>query len=146
MQEASDKNIENLLAGGGFSSLLQNPEIASKLPRIMEALAPVMAEMKAEKSEASGSVKPSAEDAADGVESAAAQTPPGEKQGVPDVASLAAGLLSSGGGGGKHTHPGLSRRCALLNALKPYLSDGRKEALDYSVKVSTLIDLLSEVI
>lgn len=80
MQEASDKNIENLLAGGGFSSLLQNPEIASKLPRIMEALAPVMAEMKAEKSEASGSVKPSAEDAADGGESAAAQTPPGENK------------------------------------------------------------------
>ncbi len=140
MEEATDKNIENILSGGGFSSLLQNPEIASKLPRIMEALAPVMAEMKAEKSGAAEKVHAKAADdpEADGMEPAAKQT-------SADAASLAAGLLSSGGGG-KHPHPGLSKRCALLNALKPYLSDGRKETLDYIIKVSTLIDLLSEVI
>ena len=141
MQEATDKNIENILSGGGFSSLLQNPEIASKLPRIMEALAPVMAEMKAEKSGAAEKVHAKA---ADDTETDSME-PTAAKQTSADAASLAAGLLSSGGGG-KRPHPGLSKRCALLNALKPYLSDGRKETLDYIIKVSTLIDLLSEVI
>ena len=89
MEEATDKNIENILSGGGFSSLLQNPEIASKLPRIMEALAPVMAEMKAEKSGAAEKVHAKAADdpEADGMEPAAKQT-------SADAASLAAGLLT----------------------------------------------------
>ena len=45
----SEPNFNDILSGGGFSSLLQNPEVAAKLPRIMEALGPVMAEMKEEK-------------------------------------------------------------------------------------------------
>lgn len=49
MADSPEKSIGDLLGSGGISQLLQNPEIAAKLPRIMEALAPVMAEMKAEK-------------------------------------------------------------------------------------------------
>ena len=47
MPESHENSIGSLLGSGGISQLLQNPEIAAKLPRIMEALAPVMAEMKA---------------------------------------------------------------------------------------------------
>ena len=46
MADSPEKSIGDLLGSGGISQLLQNPEIAAKLPRIMEALAPVMAEMK----------------------------------------------------------------------------------------------------
>lgn len=116
--------------GGGFASLLQNPEIAAKLPRIMEALAPVMAEMKAEKSDSENATEKSDAEAA--TASAAAGTPD------------AAALMSMLGGIGKKNE-GSSRRCTLLRALEPYLSDNRKEAMEYILKVSSLIDILSEV-
>ena len=58
MADSPEKSIGDLLGSGGISQLLQNPEIAAKLPRIMEALAPVMAEMKAEK--AAGASAPAA--------------------------------------------------------------------------------------
>lgn len=103
---------------GGIASLLQNPEIASKLPRIMEAIAPVMEEMRAE------SGAPKAEENTDAPQSAEAA-----------VASLIGGRK----GGGQ------SKRYALLHALEPYLSDSRREALDYILKVTSLIDVLSEV-
>lgn len=120
---------ENGMDLSGFSSLLQNPEIAAKLPRIMEAIAPVMAQMKAEKdgetkSEASGKEEKGEDEAA----------------AAPDIAALASAL----GGIGKKSQSS-SRRCALLRALEPYLSDNRKEAMEYILKVSSLIDILSEV-
>ncbi len=117
---------------GGFSSLLQNPEIAAKLPRIMEALAPVMAEMKAEKDgDAKSGTASGGEVRSEGEAGATAS---------PDISALAATL----GGIGKKSAQG-SRRGALLRALEPYLSDNRKEAMEYILKVSSLIDILSEV-
>ena len=44
----SEPNLNDILSGGGLSSLLQNPDVAAKLPRIMEALGPVISEMRAE--------------------------------------------------------------------------------------------------
>ena len=129
----SEQNINDLLSGGGFSSLLQNPDIAAKLPRIMEALKPVMEEMRAEQGG-----KPSAEAStaasADSSDSAPASANP-----------LAALSVSGGGGGGGKQRTSSARRCALLKALEPYLSDNRREAMEYIIKVSSLIDILSEV-
>lgn len=127
----SEQNINDLLSGGGFSSLLQNPDIAAKLPRIMEALKPVMEEMRAEQ----GGV-PSAE------ASAAASTDSSDS--APTFANPLAALSVGGGGGGKQ-RTSSARRCALLKALEPYLSDNRREAMEYIIKVSSLIDILSEV-
>ncbi len=115
----SEPNLNDILSGGGLSSLLQNPDIAAKLPKIMEALGPVMAEMRAEGSEES------------------------KKEGNEDNTQPVTALLNAAGGkaGGK----GSARRCALLKALEPYLSPNRREAMEYIIKVTSLIDLLSEV-
>ena len=133
MSENPEKNLDALLSSGGIASLLQNPEIAAKLPRIMEALAPVMAEMKAEK--------------ADGTPAQAAETD--GTSGAADAASVsavdAADALQKALPAMGKAHPSASRRMALLRALAPYLSADRQSALDTVIKVSTLIDLLSEV-
>lgn len=122
-----EQNLNDLLSGGGFSSLLQNPEIAAKLPRIMEALKPVMEEMRSEQA----TDAPKAEETA--VPAAAVS---------PDLTKLLAGASQKGG---EKQRPNSARRCALLRALEPYLSDSRREAMEYILKVSTLIDILSEV-
>lgn len=129
----SEQNINDLLSGGGFSSLLQNPDIAAKLPRIMEALKPVMEEMRAEQGGTSPSAETAANNGAENTEAAPASA----------IANLSA-ALPVGGGGGKQRSSS-ARRCALLKALEPYLSDNRREAMEYIIKVSSLIDILSEV-
>ena len=122
-----EQNLNALLSGGGFSSLLQNPEIAAKLPRIMEALKPVMEEMRSEQAENTPKTEENAAPAA------AAST---------DLTKLLAGASQKGS---EKQRSGSARRCALLHALEPYLSDSRREAMEYILKVSTLIDILSEV-
>ena len=135
----SEQNINDLLSGGGFSSLLQNPDIAAKLPRIMEALKPVMEEMRAEQ----GGAAPSTDTAAN------ADAENSKSDAAPAVADLSAilpvGGRGGGGGGGGKQRSSSARRCALLKALEPYLSDNRREAMEYIIKVSSLIDILSEV-
>ena len=133
MADSPDKSIQELLGGGGIPQLLQNPEIAAKLPRIMEALAPVMAEMKAEKAAAA------AAETAQAPQSAAEPAEPAETA----EASAAAPTVQPVAAGAKAT--AASRRTALLRALAPYLSAERQNALDTVMKVSTLLDLLSEV-
>lgn len=116
----SEPNLNDILSGGGLSSLLQNPDVAAKLPRIMEALGPVISEMRAEQSaEHRGEAKQSE----NSEEEAPALTI------VPDKGKSSA------------SH----RRRALLSALEPYLSDTRRDAMNSIGKILTLIDLLSEV-
>lgn len=136
MPESPENSINSLLGSGGISQLLQNPEIAAKLPRIMEALAPVMAEMKAEK--AAGTSAPAAP--VEPAQSAAAE-----------AAAPADGIAAAPADGtvlpvsvGKASSA--SRRMALLRALSPYLSEERQSALDTVMKVSTLLELLGEVL
>ncbi len=111
---------ENAEGFGGISALLQNPEIASRLPRIMEALAPVMAEMKNEKKEETVAA------VADN-----APSPPSENAAM----ALLSGVRSKG----------RSERYELLRALEPYLSDNRRQAMEYILKVASIIDILGEV-
>lgn len=139
MADSPDKSIQELLGGGGIPQLLQNPEIAAKLPRIMEALAPVMAEMKAEKAAAA------AAETAQAPQNATETAEPAETAGAAQAAgaSAAAPAVQPAAAGAKAT--AASRRTALLRALAPYLSAERQNALDTVMKVSTLLDLLSEV-
>ena len=142
MPESHENSINSLLGSGGISQLLQNPEIAAKLPRIMEALAPVMAEMKAEKAagasapaapvEPAQSAAAEASAPADGIAAAAAALADGA---APAALPVSVGKASSA-----------SRRMALLRALSPYLSEERQNALDTVMKVSTLLELLGEVL
>lgn len=136
MPERPENSINSLLGSGGISQLLQNPEIAAKLPRIMEALAPVMAEMKAEK--------------AAGASASAAPVEPAQSAAA-EAAAPADGIAAAPADGtalpvsvGKASSA--SRRMALLRALSPYLSEERQSALDTVMKVSTLLELLGEVL
>lgn len=140
MPERPENSINSLLGSGGISQLLQNPEIAAKLPRIMEALAPVMAEMKAEK--AAG---------ASPAVTAAAPTQSAPSAPAAEAAAPADGIAAALADGtalpvsvGKASSA--SRRMALLRALSPYLSEERQSALDTVMKVSTLLELLGEVL
>lgn len=161
----SAPDIGGLLSGGGLSALLQNPEVAAKLPRIMEALAPLMAEMQAE-----NAAKTAAPAAPEGEKSAAgslADLLSGVNAGSPQPSDAAAGpaaqntaqneaTTAAGDGSASALAPIASkmrgfrsdsaRRGALLKALSPYLSENRRQTLDYIVKVSALIDLLSDVL
>lgn len=128
----SEPNLNDILSGGGLSSLLQNPEVAAKLPRIMEALGPVMAEMRAEQAAASFAET--------------ASPPTGEEpQAASGDATEAIAKVLPTLSASKKESPAARRR-ALLCALEPYLSDSRREAMDYIGKVLSLIDVLSEVI
>ena len=138
MPESPENSIGSLLGSGGISQLLQNPEIAAKLPRIMEALAPVMAEMKAEK--AAGASAPAAP--VEPAQSAAAEAA-APADGIADALADGAAPAALPASVGKASSA--SRRMALLRALSPYLSEERQSALDTVMKVSTLLDLLSEV-
>lgn len=139
MADSPEKSIGDLLGSGGISQLLQNPEIAAKLPRIMEALAPVMAEMKAEK--AAGTAVAHAAAPTDGAQDAQPEAAPAAQAAAASATAAPAALPASAGA--KPTSA--SRRMALLRALAPYLSEERQSALDTVMKVSTLLDLLSEV-
>ncbi len=139
MADSPEKSIGDLLGSGGISQLLQNPEIAAKLPRIMEALAPVMAEMKAEK--AAGTAVANAAAPTDGAQDAPPEVAPAAQAAAASAPAAPAALPASAGA--KPTSA--SRRMALLRALAPYLSEERQSALDTVMKVSTLLDLLSEV-
>lgn len=139
MADSPEKSIGDLLGSGGISQLLQNPEIAAKLPRIMEALAPVMAEMKAEK--AAGTAVANAAAPMDGAQDAPPEAAPAAQAAAASATAAPAALPASAGA--KPTSA--SRRMALLRALSPYLSEERQSALDTVMKVSTLLDLLSEV-
>lgn len=139
MPESPENSINSLLGSGGISQLLQNPEIAAKLPRIMEALAPVMAEMKAEK--AAGASAPAAPvEPAQSAAAEAAAPADGIAAALADGAAPAALPASVG------KASSASRRMALLRALSPYLSEERQNALDTVMKVSTLLELLGEVL
>lgn len=139
MADSPEKSIGDLLGSGGISQLLQNPEIAAKLPRIMEALAPVMAEMKAEK--AAGTAVAHAAAPTDGAQDAPPEAAPAAQAAAASATAAPAALPASAGA--KPTSA--SRRMALLRALSPYLSEERQSALDTVMRVSTLLDLLSEV-
>ena len=139
MADSPEKSIGDLLGSGGISQLLQNPEIAAKLPRIMEALSPVMAEMKTEK--AAGTAVAHAAAPTDGAQDAPPEAAPAAQAAAASATAAPAALPASAGA--KPTSA--SRRMALLRALSPYLSEERQSALDTVMKVSTLLDLLSEV-
>ena len=128
----AENNPSDLL-GGGLASLLQNPEITAKLPRILEALGPVMAEMQSESAPTPVEAAP------------VPSLPSGEVKPASGVAAAPDALLTKLLGTLGKPREESARRSALLKALSPYLSDSRREALEYICKVSGLLDILSEV-
>lgn len=120
---------------GALGALLQNPKIAEKLPRIMEALSPVIAEMKSENAAVE---PPKAEAAAEAAPDSEGQNADGGAA-KPAVETAVARPLTPREKGGLE-------RAALLRALAPYLSAERRAALDTVLKMSSLLDVISEVL
>ena len=112
--------------GDVFSSLLSNPELIAKLPVIISSVKPII-EMLG-KGFSLGAVSTSA-DASGG----AVATP---------VASTDATVSTSALNDTSVHGRGSDSRTVLLCAMKPYLSDDRRNAVDYIVKLSRLGEIL----
>ena len=119
--------------GDGFSAVLNG--ILSN-PDMMAMISSMAGKLKESGSSA---------DSADTVNAAAESTTPAAEPSssrLPDVVSTLAPLLS-----GDKIKPSKhdSDRACLLRALKPYLSPGRSEAIDYIIKFSSIADLLKNL-
>lgn len=114
----------------GFSSILNG--ILSN-PEMMAMISSMAGKLKSENA-------PAESEAAEASETAATATSAPER--LPEAISALAPLLS--GEGVKHSKRDNDRAC-LLRALKPYLSPGRSEAIDYIIKFSSIADLLKNL-
>lgn len=99
-------------SGDILSSLLSNPELLAKLPTIISSVKPILDIIG--RSAGAG-------------ESTAVASLPVKSQSLPSAA--------------KHDQ-GSDPRSALLCAMKPYLSQDRRNAVDYIIKLSRLGDIL----
>lgn len=113
----------------GFSSILNG--ILSN-PEMMAMISSMAGKLKSENA-------PAESEAAEASEAAAPASAP---ERLPEAISALAPLLS--GEGIKHSKRDNDRAC-LLRALKPYLSPGRSEAIDYIIKFSSIADLLKNL-
>ena len=113
----------------GFSSILNG--ILSN-PEMMAMISSMAGKLKSESAPAESA-------AAKTSEAAPAENAP---ERLPETISARAPLLS--GDSVKHSKRDNDRAC-LLRALKPYLSPGRSEAIDYIIKFSNIADLLKNL-
>ena len=107
-----------------ISSLLSNPELIAKLPTILSSVKPII-EMLGKMGTSANTVPVAtvSDDTAKASNNAAAAVSATTKE-------------VSG------AHKGADSRTALLCAIKPYLSDSRREAVDYIIKLSRLGEIL----
>lgn len=119
--------------GDVFSSLLSNPELIAKLPVIISSVKPII-EMLG-KGFSSGASVGTATEASGGTVtvSGASATPTASTDATVSAATLKDTSV--------HVR-GSDSRTALLCAIKPYLSDDRRNAVDYIVKLSRLGEIL----
>ncbi len=128
-----------------INKLMANPEIISTVASALGNMAP--------KQEAESSDAPP-------TQPSDTQPPPTEKSpsetvsasAAPDLSALVANLapIMSGMGGAKGSQKTSERReadkrVALLCALKPYVSEGRREAIDYIIRISQISDILKNI-
>lgn len=133
MEEQSNAT---LTGSDGFSSVLSG--ILSN-PEMMSMISSMAGKLKGDSAETSADEVRTAESA----ESATAEPPaPSETTKLPEAISALAPLLS--GEGAKLSKRDNDRAC-LLRALKPYLSPGRSEAIDYIIKFSSIAEVLKSL-
>lgn len=111
-QTAPQTGIPSLTDGLG--AVLSNPELMAKLPQIMAMLRPMLEQ------------QPAADSTTEAPPAAAQTAPAG-----PAVPAIATPQKKA-----------TDRRTALLVALKPFLSDDRKNAVDAMLRISALGDVL----
>ena len=135
-----------------INKLMANPEIISMVASSLGDIAPppIGNEVKEEK-EKTTSPPVETEQA-----SLLPSAPPQNQTASPDLGELIKGLspmmsmLRGSAGGGRSNERREERREAdkreaLLCALKPYVSDGRREAIDYIIRISQVSDILKNI-
>lgn len=96
-----------------FSSLLQNPEIVSKIPQLISAIGPMLSGTTAQ-----------------------------DKQSSEQTVDTSAQISTSEIKEKRFADDRSNSRAALLCAMKPYLSRDRRDAIDYIIKLSRLGEIL----
>ncbi len=126
-----------------INKLMANPEIISMV-------ASTLGNMNAPQPEKTEQPPKPEEASAEKVTSEVSALPAPQGAGAPDLGELIKGIapmmsrLSGGEKRGSQSREA-DRREALLCALKPYVSDGRREAIDYIIRISQVSDLLKNI-
>ena len=119
--------------------LMENPEIISKV-------AAALGNMSAPKAVSSDASEKEVEDTVASAESKNTDASPDLSALVSKLAPIMSGLSGSGvstpSDRKNEFSSDLRRREELLCALKPYVSDGRREAIDYIIRISRVSELL----
>ncbi len=124
-----------------IETLLQDKELLSRLSSIAAELknkaaeAPLAVSAEVTDTPPEGSSPPSADPLASALSSPALMAK------LPEV--VAALSAAKGGEGAKKASP--DKRTALLLALRPYLSESRREAIDYITRIGKLGDMLKNL-
>lgn len=120
-----------------ISKIMENPEIIS-------TVASALGSMSAQKPTATGAES-------EGVDSSARSEQTSHPSAPPDLSSIVTGLAPLMSGMSAKRSPSHEkndkgsesvRREALLCALKPYVSESRREAIDYIIRISRISELL----
>lgn len=118
-----------------LSALLSNPEVMAALSGLAANLKNQMAE-------------PSKEPTEQAAPASAPQVQPSNELLSPEVMAKLPEVMAAlspmlgGNSGEKKTH---DKKTALLNALRPYLSEGRCEAIDYIARLEKLSDVVKNI-
>lgn len=133
----SEDRVEKLEASGApLSDVATSPQFSDMLnkvlanPQIISAVASALSGNGKEAESKPASADPSVP---------SADTVKDIQEKIPDVVGILKPLLSSGSAiGNAHT----DNRSCLLNAIKPYVSKERADAIDYMIKFSRLSEIL----
>ena len=123
-----------------IAKLMENPEIIS-------TVASALGNITAPKASPPNESHEEAEESPPTEEPQPSITSPELSSLVSKLAPIMSGLSGSGGGSAHSVRKSelsadLKRREELLCALKPYVSDGRREAIDYIIRISRVSELL----
>ena len=121
------------------ASALASPQFSEMLgkvlanPQIISAVASAVSGGGTEKKKEEPAAEASATPSYDGI------FPDNISDKLPEIISVLGPVLS---GKGEAKVRADDRRCCLLRAIKPYVSDSRQEAIEYMIKFSLLAELL----
>ena len=141
-EQTSSEAVPNAISEA-ISKIMANPEILSSVASALGASSPI-ATKNPEPTEDSDRSEETESIVAKAPSSSPTEAPPAD---IGAVVSTLAPLLSGLSGGAKK-FPEIKhddKRACLLRALKPYLSPGRREAIDYMISLSQISDLIKHI-
>ena len=143
-QNANAANAGMPSVSDAIEKIMAHPELISMVASVLGA--PTASAKESDSIDDSQGQEVAVADAkAESTEAVGVSTPVTSNSSSDWMATLAPLLSTLGGGkGGKGKLPDDPRSC-LLRALKPYVSQGRKEAIDYMIRLAELSDLIKHL-